>query len=90
MGAAAAAAAGASATRPTESGRGTMGLVSPPRALVVAAALLAGCAAKHQAPPLAVPELGRLVAQEKLERLVLALGIAGRTMPERAPIAPAE
>jgi hypothetical protein len=34
-----------------------MGRVSPPRALVVAAALLAGCAAKHQAPPLAVPEL---------------------------------
>ena len=34
-----------------------MGRVSPPRALIVAAALLAGCAAKHQAPPLTVPEL---------------------------------
>jgi hypothetical protein len=31
--------------------------VSPPRALIVATALLAGCAAKHQVPPLAVPEL---------------------------------
>jgi hypothetical protein len=31
--------------------------VSPPRALLLVTAVLAGCAAKHQAPPLVVPEL---------------------------------
>ena len=42
-----------------------MGRVSPPRALIVAVALLAACAAKHQAPPLAVPELesGKVVVR---------------------------
>ncbi len=49
-----------------------MGRVSPPRALIVAAALLAGCAARHQAPPLTVPELesGKVTA-----RAVAARGI---------------
>jgi len=75
-----------------------MGRVSPARVLIVAAALLAGCAAKHQAPPLTVPELesGKLAVRAMAARPVgpvqpvVSDEPSGRTLAERAPIAPAE
>jgi len=75
--AAVAAAAGASATRPAGPTLETMGRVSPRRALIGAAALVWGCAAKHHAPPLAVPEL----QNEKVSVRVVAARPIGPVQP---------